>query len=473
MNKTPRTSDRKLLPSSAAHRRDLCRHPATRPGPAKGLYLSKGLVGALVVSLTTGFQPVIGGDLAVSGFSLGDEIATVRVEQFRTANPEVSLNVTEGAFDPQQFLTAVASRNVPDVVYLNRDDLSTYATRGAIVPLDACVADQEVDLTQFREAALGQVTVGDELYGIPEFYNVVAVIAADRAFKAAGLEPTDLRTSDWDALARVNEQLTEGTGDTLTRIGFDPKLPEFFPLWVRANGGALLSDDGRTATLATPEAVEALTYTAGLHEAAGGRQAFSAFRDTWDFFGADNQIATDQLAAFPMEQWYLNVLAEVSPETPITVSAFLDREGTPFTFATGSAWAIPRGAANPDAACAFMKTMTAPETWVAAAQARAEARTAEGLPFAGVYTANRVADERIFGEVVEPSGNAAFDSALEVVLDVQDNAFAIPANPAGAEFRQAWTDAVNRVLNGEQDAQAALEQAQTEAQAALDDAWDE
>jgi len=57
------------------------------------------------------------------------------------------------------------------------------------------------------------------------------------------------------------------------------------------------------------------------------------------------------------------------------------------------------------------------------------------------------------------------------VLAVQDAAFSIPANPAGAEFRQAWQDAVNRVLNGEQTAQEALDQAQAEAQAAFDEAW--
>lgn len=413
------------------------------------------------------------GELAVSGFSVGDEIASVRVDRFREAYPEVTLNLSEGALDPQQFLTAVASRNVPDVVYMNRDDLSTYATRGAIEPVTQCVEEGGIDLSQYREAALGQVTVEGELYGIPEFYNTVAVIAADSALESAGLEPSAVNTSDWDALTELNVQLTRLENGEPTRLGFDPKLPEFFPLWVRANGGELLSADGRTALLNTPEAVEALTYTVGLHEAAGGRQAFTAFRDTWDFFGAENQIAADQLAAFPMEQWYLNVLAEVSPDAPITVSAFTDREGNPLTYATGSAWAIPRGAANPDAACAFMKAMTEADAWVAAAGARAEARAADGLPFTGTYTANRVADERVFNEVFEPSGNAQFDEAVEVVLSVQDNAYVIPANPAGAEFRQAWTDAVNRALNGEQEPQAALEQAQEEAQAALDEAWEE
>ena len=432
------------------------------------LYTALGLGAAL---LTPAYAQE--GDLAVSGFSLGDEIATVRVDRFRELYPDVTLNLSEGALDPQQFLTAVASRNVPDVVYMSRDDLSTFATRGAIEPVTQCVEEQGIDLSQYREGAVSQVTIEGELYGIPEFYNIVLTIAADNALESAGLGPDAVDTSDWDALSQLNAQLTRVENGEPTRLGFDPKLPEFFPLWVRANGGELLSGDGRTALLNTPEALEALTYTLSLHEAAGGRQAFVAFRDTWDFFGSENQIAADQLAAFPMEQWYLNVLAEVSPDAPITVSAFTDREGNPLTFATGSAWAIPRGAANLGAACAFMKTMTEPDTWVAAATARAEARAADGLPFTGTYTANRVADDRIFNEVFTPSGNAQFDDAVEVALSVQDSAYVVPANPAGAEFRQAWTDAVNRALNGEQEPQAALEQAQEEAQAALDEAWEE
>jgi len=118
-----------------------------------------------------------------------------------------------------------------------------------------------------------------------------------------------------------------------------------------------------------------------------------------------------------------------------------------------------------------MKTMTATETWIAAAQKRAELRAADGKTNTGVYTANKVADATIFSEIVQPSGNEAFDSGVQVVLSVMDNAFAIPANPAGSEFKQAWQDAVNRVLNGEQSAQEALDQAQDEAQTALDEAW--
>ncbi len=410
----------------------------------------------------------ISGPLNVLGFSLGDEIATTRVDEFESKYPNVDLTLAEGALDDQQLLTAIASGNPPDVVYMSRDVLSTYASRGALLPLEDCITSQNIDMSMYRDEAVKEVTVNGQVYGIPEFYNVVVLIVNNQALDEAGLTVDDIDISDWDSLSALNDQLTVMDNGELTRIGVDPKLPEFLPLWVAANGGQMISEDGKTAMLNSPEVVQALEFTAGLQEAAGGNADFMAFRDTWDLFGANNQVVANQIAVFPMEQWYLNVLVENSPDVEITVLPFQDREGNDISYATGNAWAIPAGAENVDAACAFMKTMTATETWQMAAQARADARDADGVLFTGTYTANEQADNIIFNDIMQSTDSDMWDSALEVVKTAQENAITMPANAAGAEFKQAWQDAVTRVLSGEQTAQEALDQAQEEAQAALD-----
>lgn len=416
-------------------------------------------------------QEDISGSLTVLGFGLGDEIATERVDYFKEQYPNVDVQFTEGALDEQQFLTSVASGNPPNLVNMGRDVLSTYAVRGALMPLTDCIANQEIDMSQYRSVAVEQVTVNDTIYGIPEFFNNIMLMINTKALEDAGLTLDDVDTSDWDKIVELNDALTVGSGNDLTRIGFDPKLPEFLPLWAKANGASLLSDDGRTAQLNDPKVVEALEFAVSLLETPGSYAPFKAFRDTWDFFGGENQIVADQIGMWPMEQWYMNVLADVSPDAPVAFKAFQDREGNPLSYATGSAWAIPRGASNVEAACAFMKTVTSPEAWIRAAEKRAELRAERGTINTGVYTGNVVADETIFSDIVQPSGDEKFDNGVQVILSLQENAFAIPANPAGAEFRQAWVDAVNRVLNGEQTPQEALDQAQQEAQAALDEAW--
>ena len=59
--------------------------------------LKAGFVGVTAIALLSGFQGAdVSGDLAVSGFGLPDEIATVRVDTFEQQYPDVNLNLTEG-----------------------------------------------------------------------------------------------------------------------------------------------------------------------------------------------------------------------------------------------------------------------------------------------------------------------------------------------------------------------------------------
>jgi multiple sugar transport system substrate-binding protein len=408
-----------------------------------------------------------GGTLETMGLGLGDEVATVRHEMAVEAIAPFEVQVIEGGFDQQQFLSAINSDNPPDMVTMDRQLVGTFAARGALQPLTDCVENADVDMSQYREPAVAEVTLDDTLYGLPEFYNNRVVLINNAVLEEVGLTPDDVDTSDWAALSNVATATAVVDGDSVSRIGFDPKIPEFLPLWAKANGVDLLSEDGTEANIDDPAVVEALEYTVSLIDAQGGWGAFKSFRDSWDFFGAENQFASAQLGAFPMEDWYLNVLNENSPDVALTAKPFTGVDGQPVDFVTGGAWVIPTGSDFPEQACEYIKTMTDSESWIAAAEARAEAREAEGLFFTGVYTGNQVADETIFGELVNLD-EGTYGPAVQAVLEAQEAAFSLPSSRASAEFQAAWQNAVNRVLAGEQEPAEALAQAQTEAQEALD-----
>ena len=412
------------------------------------------------------------GALSTMGFSLSDEIATTRVDAFKRDHGDVRLTITEGAFDEQQFLSAVASGNPPDLVYMDRKLIGTYAERGSIQPLTDCVERQRIDMAQYRQSAREQVTLGGTVYGIPEFSQVRVLYLNEALLKRAGLGADDVNLADWAGLPALNARLAAVSGGRLSRIGIDPKIPEFLPMWAKANGADMISADGTRANLTDPKVVEALTTGVGLIRAQGGWGKFKSFRDTFDFFGAQNPLAKNQIAAWPMEEWFLNQAAKNSPDAELVVKPFVDRQGKPLSLASGQAWVITKGAKNPEAACALVKQMTATDTWLAAAQARAEARKAANLPFTGLWTGNTTADKKIFDEVYKPTGNKRFDDAVQTIRQAQDAAFAMPASPAGAEFDKAWTDAVNRVLSGQEQPAQALDRAQREATAALDKAAD-
>ncbi|MCK6211194.1 ABC transporter substrate-binding protein [Georgenia sp. EYE_87] len=414
----------------------------------------------------------LSGPLDVMGFGAGDEIATTRVERAEEAlGEDVEVQLIEGDLDIQQFLSAVASGEPPELIYANRDQIGTFASRGAIIPLTRCIAGEGIVTEDFREPALDQVTFDDEVYGIPEFNAVQVTMANSELLDAAGLGIEDVNGSDWEAVSAANEALKQGDGNSLSVIGYDSKLPEFLPLWAHANGTDLISEDGRTAQLNDPKVVEALEWALSIYDDQGGFAAVKAFRDSADFFGAGNQFATNTLGAMPMEQWYINVLNDVSPDAPMAFDAVHDKNGDPVAYASGSAWAIPKGTENPGAACRWARVMTEVDSWVAAAEERKRLRAEEGKPFTGVLTGNEAADEAV-RELVEPSGDEDWDAGVTAMYEANDNTFSLPANPADAEFKTAWQDAVNSVLNGQAEPQEALDAAQATAQAALDDAWE-
>jgi len=429
----------------------------------------KPISGTLQVGGKYGCKPI---PCKPQGDGAADEIAVTRYDAFAKAHPEVTLEFTEQDFKAETFLTSVAAGNPPDVVRMDRDTIGTYIAQGAIDPIDQCITDFGIDMSQYRQPAVQQLTVDGKVYGIPEFYDSRIILINDSVVTDAGLKPEDIDTSNWDNLKSVNEKLLKKDGNKVTRIGFDPKLPEFLPLWAKANGASIISDDGKTSQLEDPKVAEALDFAASLIKAHGSPAAFLDFRGNGpggkDFFGPNNQFKADTLGAMPMEQWYLNVLASNTPDEKIDFAPFKDKQGNPISMSGGSVWAIPASAKNKDAACEFMRVITLPDSWYAAAKVRADARAADKEPFTGVYTGNIKADERIFSELVTEQSAGAYLPGVKLVQETADVAFSMPPVAAAEEFKRIWQEAVNRVLNQGVSAQDALTQADQEAQDAID-----
>jgi len=412
----------------------------------------------------------LSGTVQVMGFGAGDEIATVRLERAKEELGEAEVKLIEGDLDIQQFLSSVASGEPPSLVYAERSQIGTFASRGAVVPLTDCIEGEGIDTSVFRESALAEVTFADEVYGIPEF-NVVQLTQANAdLLEQSGHTIEDVNGSDWDAILAANKDLMKMQGGDLSTIGYDSKLPEFLPLWAKANGVDLISEDGRTAQLDDPAVVEALEFAVSVYDAQGGFGEVKALRDSADFFGDGNQFASGTLGAMPMEQWYVNVLNDVSPDAPMAFDTVRDLQGEPIAWASGSAWAIPKGSPDPEAACRMARVMTETDSWMAAAEERASLRAEEGGLFTGILTANEDADEAI-QEMAPTDGDSAWSQAVAAMYEANDHTFAMPANPAGDEFEQAWQDEVNKVLTGDKEPADALADAQQAAQEALDEAW--
>jgi multiple sugar transport system substrate-binding protein len=424
---------------------------------------------AAVIAGTAGARTDVraAGTLNIYGYGPGDDVQENRAVYAKDQLSGTTINRPAGNFDDQVFLTRLASGDIPDLVRMPRGALARYAAKGVLQNLNQCVAPVR---KQYRAGALKAVTWKGGVYGLPEFTNQITMIVNQSAFKSAGVPISAAQNKNWgQLLSTARKLMKKDANGNLTRIGFDPKIPEFFPLWVKALGKDIISKNGLRAQLNSPQAIKALNYTVGVINAQGGWNKFKAFRDTFDFFGRQNPLVKDQIAMWPMESFIYNVFSNNSPDVDLIARYFTNVKGGPITMFSGNAWAIPRGSKNADAACDYMKAVTSVQAWVVAAKKRYDVRKAQGSTFTGLYTANTLADKKVYEDIYQSFGHPQFDNAVKILVNVPKYGFELPPNPAGAAFNQAYIDAINRVLTGQQSVRAALNQAQSEAQKAIND----
>jgi multiple sugar transport system substrate-binding protein len=425
---------------------------------------------AAVVAGTAGAKTdrIAAGTLNIYGYGPGDDIQENRAVYAASQLSGTTINRPAGDFSDQVFLTQLASGSVPDLVRMPRASVALYAAKGVLQPMDSCVAPVK---SQYRVGAMKSMTYAGKVYGLPEFTNQITMIVNQSAFKAAGVPISDAQTANKKQLLATAKKLTKfDASGNLTRIGFDPKIDADWglPLWTKWFGKDIISKDGLKAQLNTKEAVASLAFAAQLINAEGGWNKFKAFRDTMDFFGVQNPLVKDQLGFWPMESFIYNVFSNNSPNVDLVAKFFTNRKGGPITMFSGNGWVVPKGSKNVDDACAYMKAVTSVDAWKAAAKKRFDARKAAGSTFTGVYTANTQADVKTYQDIYQSFGKEQFDNAVKILVAAPRYGFELPPSPGGRQFVQAYLDAVNRVLTGQQSPKQALDQAQKEAQAAID-----
>ena len=407
--------------------------------------------------------------LDIYGYGPGDDVQENRAAYAAQQLSNVTIKREPASFDNQAFLTRLASGQVPDLVRMDRPSVGLYAAKGVLQPINSCVSASLIK--QYRVGAIRALTWNGKLYGLPEFTNQITLIVDPQTFQQAGVALKDAQTKNLGLLLKDAKKMTSfDSSGNLTRIGFDPKIDSTsfgFPLWVKYFGGSVISPNGLKAQINTPQAVKALQFTTAVINAEGGWNKFVAFRNTFDFFGKGNPLAKDQLGMWPMESFIYNTFANNTPTQPIDARYFTNQKGGPITFFSGNGWVIPKGSSDFADACSYMKAVTSVNAWLFAGKKRYDARKAAGQAFTGLYTANAVADKRLYQDIYHATGNPAYDDAVKYLVNASNYGFELPPTPAGAQFPNAYNSAILRVLTGQQSIKAALAQAQSEAQAAI------
>lgn len=418
-------------------------------------------------SSSADFSKTATGTLNAWGFNSPDEVGTSRLDYAKKQLSKVTIKIDETSFDAQKFTTRVASGNVPDVVQMDAQFVATYAAQGLIMPLDKCYSAHGVDpKTRYYPSVADDVSYNGSVWGVPQFYQPPAIMLNERVMKAAGVTDADINTSKPDELVSAVKKMYKASGSNPSVLGFDPVATGQTGLWILGYGGQIIDSSGKP-TLDNPKNAKGLEVLKRIYDAQGGYAKVKSFTDAFDFFGNNNQFVKDQVGAQVDNQWYVNVLTPYVDKVQIGAVPFYGPDGKPFTVSSGTAFVIPVGAKNKDAACAWALDLTGMPAWEAAGAARAHtiAKT-PGAINTGLFTGSPEADKKLREEYVKPSGNAGFDQAISTYYDVVGAGKSIGTSPAGQQIQTELSNAYQAVLLGSQSPADALKSAQTAAMSA-------
>jgi len=414
------------------------------------------------------------GELTEWGFGIQESnpLARARVLAFQEAYPDVDLQIVE-TFDEQKLLTAAASDTLPDVIWLNRVETATWAARGVLQPLTDYIERDSYDTSVFYPFAIEEATWDGDLYGIPGGADVRGLYVNIDDLEEAGGDIDSLDTSDWDQLSELGAKMVVKDGDQVQRWGFDHRVQaNNFWLWGRGNGGSFMNDDGSEATFNDEKNVEALQWAVDAYDAQGGSKLYDALATT---FQGDEQFARGIVSMSLYEQWMLSsAIATVAPELNFRLLPVRERgsgaDGNITTYSGGNGWYIPKGAKNPDAAWEFIKFLHTDETWRIGAEAVKQLRKDNGNPYFPSLTGKTAVDQMQIDELYESVG-PAFDDAVQLLPELLEASQSrqIGKSPVAGQLDDLLlNDGLKPALSGSKSPQDALDDANQEAQDAID-----
>lgn len=408
------------------------------------------------------------GTLSVWGFENADDVGQARLDYAAAELSDLEVDLDATAFDAQKFTTRIASGDVPDVVQMDRRFVTTYAAQGLVLPMDDCFAEHDVTPDDYwYPFVVDDVRYEDQVWGVPQFYQPPAIIVNRAVLDEAGVTNEEIDTSQPDVLLEAIGKVYQESGGVPSRLGFDPVATGQAPLWILGMGGQLTDEDG-LPTLDDPANIAGIEMLQQISDAQGGFAEVKSFTDSFDTFGDQNQFVAGQVGAQVNAQWYPNVLSPYVDEIEIQAVPFLGSDGNPFSVTGGQAFVIPAGAANAAAACEWLIEVTSEDAWMAAAEARAATREADGGINTGLFTGAPGPDQAIREQYVVPSGNDDFDQVIATYYDVLEYGQSFGSSPVGQEIQNELNNAVTAALLGDKTAEEALADAQAAAMRAYD-----
>jgi multiple sugar transport system substrate-binding protein len=235
-----------------------------------------------------------------------DALLVSLAAEFSALHTNVKITAQPGGADTDELLQKLsagfAGGTYPDISYAFGSWASQLEASGKTLDFTEQVTDPAVDWNSLPEAArkTAQPT-GNKVIGFPALVDNLSLLYNTTVFDAAKVAyPTDNWT--WDDFRAAAKQLTDSVSQTYgyaySVSGTEETTWQFWPhLW--QNGGAILSDDQKTAAFATQAGIDALEFLRAM-----AQDDKSIYLDQTDNKAAE-LFASDRIAMITNGPWSL------------------------------------------------------------------------------------------------------------------------------------------------------------------------
>ena len=383
-----------------------------------------------------------GASIVFSGWGDETEQQVYRdsIDRFAEECPGINVDYQPVPTDFQTQVTAAfAGGEGPDVIYVDDQLMTSLGRAGQLVPLDDYMEQAGVSRDEFIQPVLEVFTFNDQTYALPKDWGTLGLVYLPAAFEEAGVEPP---TADWtwDDLRAAAETIAENTDYGAFCQGAD--WARFAP-WAFSHGASFVSDDGASATLTDEGIITAATQVAEMNEN-GSLVEAGDVGASWC-----GEAIGKELVAMTLEGgWMVNFMRNDYPDVTweaVPVPAGPAGEAD-VIFTNGIA--VNANSEYPGASAAFTLFVTGRDNQAAIA--------ATGFAYP--------AREDQLELIENPIDQAISEGGTYELTRVSY------WGPNTGRVNDAVSKALERIYLGEQDVEASFEQAQVDAQTALDEA---
>ncbi|WP_062119057.1 ABC transporter substrate-binding protein [Aureimonas sp. AU40] len=240
----------------------------------------------------------------------------------------------------QKYAVAAAGGTAPDALSLDLIYTPAFASAGQLED----ITDLAQSLPYFSQLSKPHVAVGTwqgRIYGLPFSADASVLIWNKKLFREAGLDPEKGPTT-WAEIRTDAEKVTALGGE---RKGFyfsgncgGCNIFTFTPL-IWASGGDIFADEGKRATLDTPQTREALDFYQGMVR--DGLVPAGSQTDTGaNFFAA---FASGNIGITPSGSFAIGALNQQYPDLEYGVTYLPGKDGGVSSFAGGDNFVVSKG----------------------------------------------------------------------------------------------------------------------------------